>query len=326
MHISSSLVTMEVIEREGLALVMPDVLQIGPLQLQGKLAALLLACALGLWLIRRAARYAGDLVRERDHVRDQGELRATKPIDDIVFGGAIIVILTWKLGILVTQPSLLWTSPLKLLMVVGSSVEVTFGLLLACAYMYFQMRKQRISLYFFLDIVVIGLTAAAFLYCALVPAYGLPTTSPWGIGVKGTVSRFHPYHAYISLLLVPLQVWQIGFERRRKRFGCGFLLKYSLIYGGAAGMLASFFTVAKPVLLYLSLSQLIFLFMLVFGMLLPALAHNTGRRELSAMSQNDSKTQIQQEQQNKEREKAASGAGKEGFVDKKLDGPNRPST
>ncbi|MGG1517641.1 hypothetical protein ABE504_19660 [Paenibacillus oryzisoli] len=42
------------------------------------------------------------------------------------------------------------------------------------------------------------------------------------------------------------------------------------------------------------------------------------------MSSNDSKTQIQQEEQNKQRGQSTSG--KEGFVDKKLDGPNRPST
>ncbi|WP_171685638.1 hypothetical protein [Paenibacillus planticolens] len=325
---------MEVIEREGLAFVMPDVLQIGPLQLQGRLAALLLVCVLGLWLIRRTARHLGNLKqgREREHSGSSTQTlevpAMTKPIDDIVFGGAIIVVLTWKFGVIFTQPSLIWTSPLKLLMVVGSSTEIALGLLLACGYMYVQIRKLRIPLYFFLDILVIGLTAAAFLYCALVPAYGLPTAWPWGIGVKGTVSRFHPYHAYVSLLLVPLLIWQIGYEGRRMSYGSGFLLKYSLIYGGAAGMLASFFTAAKPGFLYLSMAQLIFLFMLVVGMLLPALAHNTGRRELSAMSQNDSKTQIQQEQQNQEREKAASSstAGKEGFVDKKLDGPNRPST
>lgn len=39
------------------------------------------------------------------------------------------------------------------------------------------------------------------------------------------------------------------------------------------------------------------------------------------MSQNDSKTQNQQEQQNKEREKAQSGTGKEGFVDKNWTDP-----
>ena len=66
--------------------------------------------------------------------------------------------------------------------------------------------------------------------------------------------------------------------------------------------------------------------MLFIGMNLPILSHTTGRRELMDMSQNDSKTQIQQEQQNQEREKTAAPAGKEGFVDKKLDGPNRPST
>jgi hypothetical protein len=91
-------------------------------------------------------------------------------------------------------------------------------------------------------------------------------------------------------------------------------------------LLSSFFAAVNPTLLYLSLAQLLFLFMLIIGMLLPVLTHNTSRKELSALSQNDSKTQVQQEQQNKEREKAATPAGKEGFVDKKLDGPNRPST
>ena len=89
-------------------------------------------------------------------------------------------------------------------------------------------------------------------------------------------------------------------------------------------MLASFFTAAKPTLLYLSLAQLLNLLMLIIGMILPILSHTTGRRELMDMSQNDSKTQIQQEQQNQDRAKTP--AGKEGYVDKKLDGPNRPST
>ncbi|MDF2644987.1 MAG: lgt2, partial [Paenibacillus sp.] len=200
------------------------------------------------------------------------------------------------------------------------------GVMIACIYMYYQIRKYRIPLVLVLDVFALGITAAAFLFCALIPAYGLPTTVRWGIGVEGTVSRFHPYHAYISLLLVPLLIWQHVIEPRKMSLGQGVLLKYSLLYGGAAGMLGSFFAVAKPTLLYLSLAQLLFLFMLIIGMLLPILTHNTSRKELSALSQNDSKTQVQQEQQNLEREKSAKPAGKEGFVDKKLDGPNRPST
>lgn len=295
---------------------MPDVLQIGPFQLQGRLLALLLACALGLWLIRRVSQ----------RLLNDTQIVIAKPIEDLIFNSAIIVLLTWKLGVIVTQPSLLWNNPLKLLMVSGSGMEIALGVLIACIYMYYQIHKNRTPLLVVLDVIAIGITAAVFLFCALIPAYGLPTTLPWGIGVEGTVSRFHPYHAYISLLLVPLLIWQHVIEPRKKTLGQGVLLKYSLLYGGAAGMLASFFAAAKPTLLYLSLAQLLFLFMLIVGMLLPILTHNTGRKELSAMSQNDSKTQVQQEQQNQEREKAATPAGKEGFVDKKLDGPNRPST
>lgn len=295
---------------------MPDVLQIGPFQLQGRLLALLLACALGLWLIRRVSQ----------RLLKDNQIVIAKPIEDLVFNSAIIVLLTWKLGVIVTQPSLLWNNPLKLLMVSGSGTEVALGVLIACIYMYYQIHKNRTPLLLVLDVIAIGITVSIFLFCALIPAYGLPTLVPWGIGVEGTVSRFHPYHAYISLLLVPLLIWQHVIEPRKKTLGQSVLLKYSLLYGGAVGMLASFFTAVKPTLLYLSLAQLLFLFMLIVGMLLPVLTHNTSRKELSAMSQNDSKTQVQQEQQNQEREKAATPAGKEGFVDKKLDGPNRPST
>ncbi|WP_261303854.1 prolipoprotein diacylglyceryl transferase family protein [Paenibacillus andongensis] len=295
---------------------MPDVLQIGPFQLQGRLLALLLACALGLWLIRRVTQ----------RLLQDTQIVIAKPIEDLIFNGAIIVLLIWKLGVIVMQPFLLWNNPLKLLMVSGSSTEIALGVLIACIYIYYQIRKHRIPLFLVLDVIAVGVTAAVFLFCALIPAYGLPTTVPWGIGVEGTASRFHPYHAYISLLLVPLLIWQHFIELRKKTLGQGVLLKYSLVYGGAAGMLASFFNAAKPTLLYLSTAQLLFLFMLILGMLLPVLTHNTSRKELSTLSQNDSKTQIQQEQQNQEREKAATPAGKEGFVDKKLDGPNRPST
>ncbi|MNY53914.1 hypothetical protein D3C86_1897170 [compost metagenome] len=89
-------------------------------------------------------------------------------------------------------------------------------------------------------------------------------------------------------------------------------------------MIASYFAQVESTLVYLSSQQLLFLLMMIIGMILPILSHTTGRRELMDMSQNDSKTQIQQEQQNEER--AKSPAGKEGYVDKKLDGPNRPST
>ena len=295
---------------------MPDVLQIGPFQLQGRLLALLLACALGLWLIRRVSQ----------RLLNDTHIVIAKPIEDLIFNSAIIVLLTWKLGVIVTQPSLLWNNPLKLLMVSGSITEIALGVLIACIYMYYQIRKDRTPLVLVLDVTAIGITASVILFCALIPTYGLPTTLPWGIGVEGTVSRFHPYHAYISLILVPLLIWQHFIEPRKKTLGQGVLLKYSLLYGGAAGMLTSFFAAAKPTLLYLSFAQLLFLFMLIIGMLLPVLTHNTSRKELSTMNQNDSKTQIQQEEQNQEREKTAAPAGKEGFVDKKLDGPNRPST
>ncbi|GFZ96059.1 hypothetical protein GCM10008018_48110 [Paenibacillus marchantiophytorum] len=294
---------------------MPDVLQIGPLQLQGKLVAVLLAAILGLWMIG---------IFGRRSVRRTQDMQA-KPISDIAFNAAVIMLLTWKLGILLTQPSMLWKSPLKILMVSGSSMEILLGLLFACVYTYIQLRKHAIRLYVFLDIFTLGLTASLFLVCTLLPVYGLPTDLPWGIGPEGTISRFHPYHAYTALLLVPLLIWQHAREWRKHSIGQGNLLKYSLLYGGVAGMLASLFAAAEATVVYLSLPQLAYLLMLILGMLLPTLAHNTGRRELMSMSQNDSKTQVQQEQQNKEREKAAP-AGKEGFVDKKLDGPNRPST
>lgn len=289
---------------------MPDVVQMGPLQLKGTLVALLLACVLGFWLMRR-------VLQRLDRV-DQG-------IDDLILNGVLIVFFTWRLGGLLTQPSLLWQSPMKLLLTAGSNMEIIVGIVLAYIYLTYQVRKRAIPWRLLLDIFAIGAASAVFLYAALTPTFGLPTTLPWGIGVEGTVSRFHPDHAYLAFLLLPLLVWQqLLAARSTTVLGSGKLLKYSLFFGGAAGMLASYFALVEPTAIYLSPGQLLNLLMLIIGMILPILSHTTGRRELMDMSQNDSKTQIQQEQQNQERAKTPTS--KEGYVDKKLDGPNRPST
>ncbi|MEW9700980.1 hypothetical protein [Paenibacillus sp. SI8] len=291
---------------------MPDVLQIGPFQLQGKLLALLLAGLVGLWVIRKQAR------------SQQSENQS--PIHEIIWGGAIIVVLTWKFGSILTQPSLLWTQPTKLLLITGSRTELLLGLLFAVMYGFYQIRKRRLAPILLLDALACGMTAAWFVFNALVPEYGRSTTLPWGIGIEGTMSRFHPYHMYLALLLIPLLIWQQFIQPRSQLLGSGVLLKQSLLVAGAAGMIASFFADSVPTAIYLSWPQLLYLFMLIVGMLLRTAAHNTSRRELSQMSQNDSKTQVEQEKQNKEHQNFSSSTGKEGFVDKKLDGPNRPST
>ncbi|KRE92382.1 hypothetical protein ASG89_33295 [Paenibacillus sp. Soil766] len=302
---------------------MPEVVQIGPLQLQGQLVALLLACVLGFWLMRRVLRQWNRVESEVPEVPAAGV--AVKGMDDLILSGVLIVFFTWRLGSLLTQPSLLWESPMKLLLTAGSKMEIVAGIVLAYIYLSYQVRKHGIAWRVLLDLLAIGAASALFLYAALTPSFGLPTQLPWGIGVEGTVSRFHPHHAYLAILLVPLLVWQqLWTARSTTVLGTGMLLKYSLFYGGAAGMVASFFALSEHTAVYLTPGQLVNLLMLIIGMNLPILSHTTGRRELMDMSQNDSKTQIQQEQQNQER--AKSPAGKEGYVDKKLDGPNRPST
>lgn len=299
---------------------MPDVVQIGPLQLQGKLIALLLACVLGFWLMRRAVRQ-WNRVEPEVPTADQV---AVKGMDDLILNAVLIVFFTWRLGSLLTQPSLLWESPMKLLLTAGSNMEIVVGIVLAYIYLTYQVRKHGIAWRVLLDMLAIGAASAMFLYVALTPVFGLPTLLPWGIGVEGTVSRFHPQHAYLAILLVPILVWQqLWTARSITVLGTGKLLKYTLFYGGAAGMIASYFALAEPTAVYLTHGQLLNLLMLIIGMNLPISSHTTCRRELMDMSQNDSKTQIQQEQQNQERDKKP--ASKEGY-DKKLDGPNRPST
>lgn len=313
---------------------MPEVVSIGPLQLQGKLVALLLACVLGFWLMRRVLRRWNGIVGVRGfakvseasdvHKEPETARVPVRGLDDVILNAVLIVFFTWRMGSLLTQPSLLWESPMKLLLTAGSKMEIVVGIVLAYIYLSYQVRKHGMAWRVLLDLLAVGGASAMFLYMALTPSFGLPTTLPWGIGVEGTVSRFHPHHAYLAILLVPLLVWQqLWIARSSTVLGTGNLLKHTLFYGGAAGMIASFFSLAEPTAVYLTPGQIVNLLMLIIGMNLPILSHTTGRRELMDMSQNDSKTQIQQEQQNQERDKKP--VSKEGY-DKKLDGPNRPST
>jgi prolipoprotein diacylglyceryltransferase len=233
-------------------MLVPDTLQIGPIHVQTELLALLIGFVVGIGLIRaRLKRSVG---------AEYGD------IPDILLNCGLIVLLFWKLGVVLTSPLMILQDPLKLLFITGSTTEILLGICAALFFGIWQLRKKSISIYTALDVISIGAVTAAVIYYALVSEFGRQTELPWGIGVEGTLTRFHPVHAYFSILLIPL--WFRLF-RSYHLPGTGQAFKATLLYFGIAGMLVSILDDTDPSWLYISYAQIIFILMMVLGWLLP---------------------------------------------------------
>ncbi|MNH90345.1 prolipoprotein diacylglyceryl transferase [compost metagenome] len=233
---------------------MPEMLRIGPINLQTGLLALLLGYVLGAGLIHlHLRRLAG----------------SNKMISDVWLTCGMIILLFWKFGVILTSPSILFKDPMKILFLTGGTLEVLLGICAAGFYAYGQLRKHRIPIYTALDVAAIGMITVVLVYVSMIPSFGQQTDLPWGIGVEGTQTQFHPVNAYMAIALVPLWIRLIT---SRRDAGSGKVFKEILIYVGFAGLLISLLDRVDPIWLYVSYSQLCFLVMIAAGMLLPSLS------------------------------------------------------
>lgn len=234
---------------------MPEMLRLGPINLHTELLAILIGFALGTWLIR---------------IRFRPQAPMGNIIADILLNGGLIVILFWKFGVALTSPSLIVHDPMKLMFLTGSTLELLIGIAAALIYAYWQLHKKRIPLYSALDIAVTGMVTGLIVYYALVFEFGQPTLLPWGIGVEGTETRFHPVNGYLAILLIPL--WARLLVLRREP-GTGWMLKETLVYFGLAAMAVSLLDDAAPSIIYISYAQIIYLAIIIIGMLLPKISN-----------------------------------------------------
>lgn len=290
---------------------MNDLIELGPLVVKRGLLTLLAAIACGLLAIRISRRRLGP------------ESIAAL---DVLLQAGLIVLLFWKFGHVLSAPAMLWERPQSLLLMSGAAREAVLGLVVAVAVTSYRARKQGMPLALILDAAAYGAIAAVAVYSLLQWRYGLPTSVPWGIGNGIGEERYHPVNVYMLLLtsFVAVRTWKLAAET-----GSGRLFRETAIVFGIGGLLISLFAArGETFLLYLSRSQLLYIALTLAGVIFSQLTHNTGRKELIAMQPKHDPNGDSLEQRNQEHKNAASPkqGGANPGIDKKLDGPNRPST
>jgi hypothetical protein len=290
-----------------------DIVQLGPLVLNRKLLILIVALICGWGAIRLRRRAFGE---------------AAASALELVLNAGLIVLLFWKFGHALFAPALLWQRPQSLLLMSGAAREVGLGLLAAAAFAAYRARRQGLPLRLLLDLLAFGATAALAAHSLLQWRYGSLTEWPWGIRDGYGYEHFHPLNGYMFLvsLLAGIRLWRKAGEGEA---GTGRMFQEAALVIGVGGMLVSFADApGHPFLFYLSAPQLMYLGLAVVGVIFPIMRHNTGRKELTAMTSNKEHSGDSLEQREQERENASStNKDEDGLViDKKLDGPNRPST
>jgi hypothetical protein len=269
---------------------LPEIIELGPFMLRGSLLIILLSAAAG---------FVHLYIKLR-----QSSLHKS-PIGDLILNGIIIVVISWKLGPLVYEPSMLWKEPIKLLMVSGTVDIALFGGVIAAAYWSVRLRKLGLSWYVMLDALSYLLSAAILVYSLLTLQYGL---------------------IVVSLIVILVQ-WIGNFVISE---GSASRLTYSIL--GVGSLLSSIFIPQTVFIFNLSVLQIAAILIALLGAAITPKGedwideslstYTTFGKELNDMAANRSGDSIEQQKQKNQNKSPQDNPG----IDKKLDGPNRPST
>jgi prolipoprotein diacylglyceryltransferase len=226
---------------------MPDILQVGPIALNSNMLIYIFSLILGLFMMRLR-------LWRTDY--------APKTVFDLMLSNVLIVVLFWKLGTILFVPSLIWTKPLQILMMTGTWKEVLLGVLIACIYTFFKLKKMEMSFLVLLDLIPYGILAAVICRSLFSWQYGSPTNLPWGISLTEPEYQYHPINIYLLLLSAPLILW---LWRGTLKLGKGKIIQEFLMYYGIGLWVISLFKVRSEGMFILSGEQISYTVMVVLG-------------------------------------------------------------
>jgi prolipoprotein diacylglyceryltransferase len=191
------------------------------------------------------------------------------PLMDIVWSSLAIGFFSWKLSPYLLQPSMIWQSPLKGIMMQGGLYATWIGAGVALVYLFLRSYRTGLPLRLIADVIAYG--GASFLAVRAIvggPRYGAVTELPWGISLSDPAYAYHPIHLYELLLaLVLILIYILGkIKPNSGRAGERFFL-----IGGAGLLAISLVMSAERADLLLTSHQWFALSMCLFGLILPSL-------------------------------------------------------
>jgi len=145
---------------------MPDIVSIGPLRVDGNLLAVMLAVAAGLLALSL-------------WIRRSSEARKG-PWVDVLLTMALIAIIGWKLGFVISDPSIVWERPSALLIMRGGKTELLIGLGAALIYLLQLLLRRKLVLLQFMAMLPFALLPGIIVWSILSQfPYGWPYALAW---------------------------------------------------------------------------------------------------------------------------------------------------
>lgn len=306
---------------------MPNDFHVGPFNLQWSMLSWIVCILAGYGFISFYLR--GNKARRED-------------ITSVIGTGLLVFLLVWKFGVILSDFSILWKHPLGLFMYSGGQQEMYFGCIVAVIVVFYSMRNRNFSIQVLGDLIPMGMLSSVMAYQLMGWRFGGVTSLPWGIKMdNGSSLHFHPLNVYVLLAAI---VCLVILLRSQVELGSGMMLSRFAIFFGIGMLFITLFAASKVSEgAILSTEQVGYALLVIFGMFSAKvvafidysfIAHPKERRERVDMENEiiNSPEQNNQEIANEKLESAKNTAEKVtqgedtvGFVDKKLDGPNRPS-
>ncbi|MFD0716579.1 hypothetical protein [Paenibacillus sp. GCM10027626] len=189
---------------------MPEIVSVGPLRLDGSLLAVLISIvagllALAIWIKMRPEKRTGPWV-------------------DVFMTAAVIALLGWKLGIVLSDPAIVWQRPAALLIMRGGMMELLIGLAAAAIYLMAGQLRGRIRLWELL---------------AALPFALLPGLVVW------SVLHDFPYYIVYAFVWAAVYIWLLWTSAADAVSGRE-LGRSGLLGLGIGGLAASLFAPITP--------------------------------------------------------------------------------
>lgn len=248
---------------------MPEILQFGPFMIKMD------------WLLMGASGMVGYFVLQK---LIKNSTFGDRPILDKLFNSFIIVFFVWKFSPLLFSPSILWNSPYRLITMVGSSIGLWMGVMVAVVYMIISIRRLKVPALFVVDLLAIGIVTSFLVYSLIGWQYGSATSLPWGISIESPQFKYHPINVYMLFITVPMLIY---LWRQRSKVGSGNIVVLFLTYFGAGLMLVSLFKPKVIFLLGLSGQQIVYLLMMAAGFIISMFLNRLKHHEQTSIRERD---------------------------------------
>lgn len=239
---------------------MSDVIALGPLMVQGFILKWAIA---GLFGYNTVVYYA-----KRRGIWEPA-------FSDIMIQAIFIVVVAWKVSPLIVNFPDVIVNPVTILIMPGTIEGMWAGLFFAIAYSVVVLRKKKVNLWLFGDVVVLMAVVVVSAYNLLGWRFGLLTDLPWGISIASDAYRYHPVNVYTVLVLFPILVW--SFKESKNKCGQGIITPNVLLLSSTGMLLVSLF---RPVLhsyYGMSLLQWVYLLTAITGLCLFAIGERRFR-------------------------------------------------